>query len=241
MSTLPDSLVPVRQPGSGAGELAAVLFDMDGTLIDTERLWFESEREVTEGLGGSWSQADQEMLVGGSARGAARYIIELTGASESEEAVMRRLADAMERRLRHDEVRLMPGAAELLAEVRAAGVPAALVTSTHRRLLTASLETLGAHHFDLTIAGDEVAANKPDPEAYLTAARRLGVDPARCVVLEDSFNGVNAGQAAGCVTVAVPSLLHIPPAPGRVVVGSLTEIDLEWLRELVRGWDGAAG
>ncbi|MFD0534000.1 HAD family hydrolase [Actinomadura luteofluorescens] len=209
-----------------------MLFDMDGLLIDSERVWLEVESEVMAWLGGEWSPAHQERLVGGSLYLAVDYMLELTGADAPREEVGRRMLDGMVERLGAC-VPMMPGAKELLAEVRAAGVTAALVSSSHRRLIEPVLDAVGREHFALSVAGDEVARTKPHPEPYLTAAARLGADPARCVVLEDSPNGVAAAEAAGCVTVAVPGLLPIPPAPGRTVVASLREVDLERLRSLV--------
>ncbi|WP_240809907.1 HAD family phosphatase [Actinomadura sp. WMMA1423] len=210
----------------------AVLFDMDGLLIDSEHVWLEVESEVMAWLGGEWSPAHQERLVGGSLYLAVDYMLELTGADAPREEVGRRMLDGMAERLGAC-VPMMPGAKDLLAEVRAAGMAAALVSSSHRRLIEPVLDAVGREHFALSVAGDEVARTKPHPEPYLTAAARLGADPARCVVLEDSPNGVAAAEAAGCVTVAVPGLLPIPPAPGRTVVASLREVDLERLRSLV--------
>nr|WP_276515228.1 HAD family phosphatase [Actinomadura coerulea] len=208
------------------------MFDMDGLLIDSESVWLEVESEVMAWLGGEWSPAHQERLVGGSLYLAVDYMLELTGADAPREEVGRRMLDGMAERLGAC-VPLMPGAKDLLAELRAAGMTTALVSSSHRRLIEPVLDAVGREHFALSVAGDEVARTKPHPEPYLTAAARLGADPARCVVLEDSPNGVAAAEAAGCVTVAVPGLLPIPPAPGRTVVASLREVDLERLRSLV--------
>lgn len=209
----------------------AVLFDMDGLLIDSERVWLEVESQVMEWLGGEWSPAHQERLVGGSVDIAAAYMLELTGADASPEEVARRMVDGMAERL-GAYVPMMPGAKELLGEIRAAGVAAALVSSSHRRLIEPVLDAIGREYFALSVAGDEVSRTKPDPEPYLTAAARLGADPGRCVVLEDSPNGVAAGEAAGCATVAVPGVLPIGPAPGRTVVASLREVSLPMLRSL---------
>ncbi|MFC7327236.1 HAD family hydrolase [Marinactinospora rubrisoli] len=207
----------------------AVLFDLDGTLIDTEDMWMATEAEVAESLGGRWTAADRDANVGGSARAAAEYLVRVTRTDVPVPEVMRMLATVMRRRLAAGpEPR--PGAKELLTEVRRSGLPTALVTSTHRPLLEVSITAIGAEHFDVTVAGDEVAHNKPHPEPYLTAARLLGVDPAGCVALEDSPTGVASAQAAGCVTVAVPHLLPIGPAERRVVVDSLVGLDVEWLR-----------
>ncbi|WP_030167791.1 HAD-IA family hydrolase [Spirillospora albida] len=217
--------------GTARGGLQAVLFDMDGLLIDSERIWLEVEAEVMAWLGGDWGPEHQERLVGGSLAVAAAYMLALTGAPVAPEEVGRRLVDGMFDRL-STCVPLMPGAKELLAGVRDAGVPAALVSSSHRRLLEPVLDAIGREHFAFTLAGDEVTRTKPDPEPYLTAAARLGADPRRCVVLEDSPNGVAAGEAAGCATVAVPGVLPIPDAPGRTVVGSLREVSVARLADL---------
>lgn len=234
MSTPTPTPIPAPSPTAGAvtrGGPQAVLFDMDGLLIDSERIWLEVESEVMAWLGGEWSAAHQQRLVGGSLDVAVAYMLELTGAAADPAEVGRRMLDGMAERLTGC-VPMMPGAEELLAEVRAAGVPAALVSSSHRRLIEPVLDAVGREHFALSLAGDEVTRTKPDPEPYLTAAARLGAAPGRCVVLEDSPNGVAAAEAAGCATVAVPGVLPVPPAPGRTVVGSLREVTLDLLRSL---------
>ncbi|GAA2903512.1 HAD family phosphatase [Streptosporangium fragile] len=210
--------------------MEAVLFDMDGLLVDSEKIWFTVETEVMERLGGRWGHGDQERLVGGSMPAAVAYMIEVAGGGDPDE-VAAWILEGMIDRL-SGGVEMMPGAAELLAGVRRAGLPTALVTSSVRPIAEACLDGIGRHHFDHVVTGDEVERPKPDPEPYLTATRLLGVDPARCVVLEDSPNGVTAATAAGCRVVAVPSVLPIPAAPGRLVVGSLLEVDVEVLREL---------
>jgi HAD superfamily hydrolase (TIGR01509 family) len=124
-----------------------------------------------------------------------------------------------------------PGARELLGQVAAAGLPHALVTGSQRLFTDAVLASTGLR-FPVTVTGDDVARAKPDPEPYLLAAKRLDADPGRCVALEDSPNGVASATGAGCRVVAVPSLLPIPPAPGRLVVPSLTAVTLQTLRAL---------
>ncbi|QXJ26278.1 HAD family phosphatase [Actinomadura graeca] len=205
---------------------------MDGLLIDSERLWLEVESEVMAWLGGTWTPAHQERLVGGSLDVAVAYMLELTGSPAPPGEVGRRMLDGMVERL-STCVPLMPGAKDLLTGLREAGVATALVSSSHRRLIEPVLDAIGRGHFRLSVAGDEVERTKPAPEPYLTATARLGADPRRCVVLEDSPNGVAAAEAAGCVTVAVPGVLPIPPAPGRTVVRSLREVTLERLSSLV--------
>ncbi|WP_345346795.1 HAD family phosphatase [Actinoallomurus liliacearum] len=212
--------------------LQAVLFDMDGLLLDSERLWLEAEAEVMAWLGGSWGPEHQEFLVGGSLDRTVAYMLDLTGAPAAPEEVGGRLLDAMGRRLRAD-VPMMPGARDLLDEVRGAGLPSALVSSTHRALMEHALDGIGRDSFTVTVAGDEVSRTKPHPEPYLAATRLLDVDPRRCVALEDSLNGATSGAAAGCHVVAVPSVVPIEEAPRRTVVASLREIDLDRLRALI--------
>jgi HAD superfamily hydrolase (TIGR01509 family) len=209
----------------------AVFFDMDGLLVDTEKVWLAVETEVAEGLGGSWGPEHAEHLVGGSMAATAAYLVRATGAAVSAEEVATRLRDGMLRRLAGG-VTPMPGAVELLEELRRAGVPVGLVTSSSRPIAGAVLAEIGRDRFDVVVTGDDVVHPKPDPEPYLTAARSLEVRPERCVVLEDSPNGVTAATAAGCRVVAVPSVLPVPAAPGRLVVSSLTEVGLDTLREL---------
>jgi HAD superfamily hydrolase (TIGR01509 family) len=226
-----------ERPSAGAAQqppgLAAVLFDMDGLLVDSEELWFAAEAAVMAGLGATWEPADQAVLVGGPIERTTAYMLAKSGASVPAEVVAEELLARMEALLRA-ELRWRPGARRLLHEVHAAGVPAGLVSSSQRRIMEAVLVGVGAEHFAVTVSGDDVTRAKPAPEPYLLAASRLGVDPARCVVLEDSPTGTAAGLAAGCVTVAVPSIVDIPPGPGLTVVRSLTELDVGHLRALVR-------
>jgi len=147
------------------------------------------------------------------------------------ETVARWMLDGMLDRAADGRVVVRPGARELVAEVAAAGLPYALVTSSERRFAEAVLAATGMT-FPVTVCGEDVTATKPDPEPYLLAAKLLDADPARCVVLEDSPNGVASAAAAGCRVLAIPSLLPIPPAPGRVVVGSLRAVTLATLRDL---------
>jgi HAD superfamily hydrolase (TIGR01509 family) len=205
---------------------------MDGLLVDSERLWLEVEYDVAARLGVQWGPRHQAALVGGSLERTVAYLLDLSGPVAEPGEVGAWLLDGMAELL-SAHVPLMPGAKELLGQVQAAGLPAALVTSTPRRIVEHALAGIGREFFTLTVAGDEVTRTKPAPDPYLTAARLLEVDPARCVVLEDSPTGIAAAEAAGCVAVAVPSVVPVPPAPGRTVVASLTEIDLPRLRRLV--------
>jgi HAD superfamily hydrolase (TIGR01509 family) len=219
--------------------LQAVLFDMDGTLVDTERLWFIAEGDVVSRLGGVWRPEHQAALVGSTMRRTTRYMLDITGSDASEEDVAKQLLSRMVELL-SDGITVLPGAAELLDELHGAGVPCALVTSTHRQLVQPVLAAVGTHHFAASVAGDEVRHGKPAPDSYQAAAALLGVDPARCVALEDSPIGVASAEAAGCMTVAVPSLLAIAPGPGRVVVRDLRQVTLAWLVDLAEHWPAGA-
>ncbi len=213
-------------------ELQAVLFDMDGLLVDTEPLWFEAESQVMARLGGRWDESDQQFLVGGSLPRTVEYLLGRAAAPASRDEVAGWLVGGMAGLVASRGVRMLPGAARLLAEVVAAGIPHALVTSSEREIMTAVLSRIGVS-FPVTVCADDVAAAKPDPEPYLLAAARLGASPACCVVLEDSPNGVAAAEAAGCRLIAVPSLAPVPARPGRVVVASLAQVDLARLRAMV--------
>jgi HAD superfamily hydrolase (TIGR01509 family) len=219
-------------PTAAGPGLQAVLFDMDGLLVDSEPLWFEVECSVMARLDGRWSEADQQALIGGSLPRTVSYLLERAGRPARPEDVGRWLVDGMTSLLMSRKLRVLPGARELLAEVRAAGLPRALVTSSERPIMDAVLRQLDVS-FSATVCADDVTRGKPDPEPYLRAATLLGAEPRRCVALEDSPNGVASAEAAGCRTVAVPSLVPIGASPGRLVAGSLRQVNLRLLRRLV--------
>ncbi len=227
-STVPASLTRTAEDAA----LQAVLLDMDGTLVDTEGFWWEVEKEVFAGLGHRLEEAWRDVVVGGPMTRSAGYLIDATGADIRLDELTVLLNDGFEKRIERG-VPLMPGAERLLAELGAYEVPTALVSASHRRIIDRVLDSVGHHHFALTVAGDEVARTKPHPEPYLIAAAGFGADPWRCAVIEDTATGVAAAEAAGCRVVAVPSVAPIAPAAGRVVVGSLEEVDLAFLRKLI--------
>ena len=201
----------------------AVLFDMDGLLIDSEPLWLEAETAVMARLGSDWTTGDQAQLLGGSLNRTVRYLLGKATRPTSPGQVAEWLMSGVAELVRDRGVPLQPGARELLAEVAAAGLPHALVTSSERRFTDAVLARTGLR-FDVLVCADDVSMTKPDPEPYLLAAKLLGAAPASCVALEDSPNGVASAEAAGCRVIAVPSLVPIEPAPGRTVVRSLLEL-----------------
>ncbi|MEU4795671.1 HAD family phosphatase [Streptomyces sp. NPDC023327] len=227
------STVPALGTRTAEGSaLQAVLLDMDGTLVDTEGFWWDAEVEVFKQLGHTLDEAWRDVVVGGPMTRSAGFLIDSTGADISLAELTVLLNDGFEERISRS-LPLMPGAARLLAELAAHEVPTALVSASHRRIIDRVLESIGAHHFELTVAGDEVARTKPHPDPYLLAAAGLGAHPARCAVVEDTATGVAAAEAAGCRVVAVPSVAPIPAVAGRTVVSSLEDVNLPFLQRLM--------
>jgi HAD superfamily hydrolase (TIGR01509 family) len=216
----------------GASRLpAAVLFDMDGLLIDTEPLWFSVETDILNELGAPWHLDDHKSLVGSSLKVSSAFVAERAGGVVTAEQVSEQLLVRMRERLRRAPA-LQPGVVDLIAELDAAGVPRALVSSSFRVLVEAALEGVAPLTFDTVVVGDEVADAKPHPEAYLLGAAKLGVDPADCVAFEDSPSGAASASAAGCFVIAIPSVVPVEPAERRIVRESLVGIDLPFLRSL---------
>ena len=209
------------------------MFDMDGLLVDSEPLWFEAEAAIMDRMGSPWGPADQQHLIGGSLTRSSAYMQRKAAEPVSQEVIARWLVQGMADLIRARGVQVMPGALELLAEVAAAGLPHALVTSAEPEIMAAALDSIGVR-FPVTVCAADVARGKPDPEPYLRAAALLGVSPERSVALEDSPTGITSAHAAGCTVVAVPS---VPPPPGlaRLTVPSLRMVDLAALREAIAG------
>ena len=221
-----------------ASGLRAVLFDMDGTLVETEQYWGEAMFELAARLGGRMSEAARAQTIGASMRVSMSVLHADLGLrrTEAELAVAGRWVEDRTAQLMAAGISWRPGAAELLREVRSAGLGAALVTTTPRRLADIVLGViradLGADPFDVTVCGDEVPARKPDPAPYRQAMQALAVEPAECVVVEDSQAGIAAGLAAGCAVLGVPAVQRVDPVAGltlREGLGGLGVADLSAL------------
>ncbi|MEU0807517.1 HAD family phosphatase [Streptomyces sp. NPDC005970] len=227
------SSIPAVDTRTAEGSaLQAVLLDMDGTLVDTEGIWWDTEVSIFAELGHALAEEYRRIVVGGPMTRSASFLIEATGADIAL-AELTGLLNSRFTELIDGTVPLLPGARRLLTELAAHQVPTALVSASHRRVMESVLRSIGPEHFTLTVAGDDIGRTKPHPDPYLHAAAGLGADPVRCVVVEDTVTGVTAAEAAGCRVVAVPSLVPIEPAAGRTVVGSLEEVDVPFLRTLI--------
>jgi HAD superfamily hydrolase (TIGR01509 family) len=197
--------------------------DMDGTLVDTEPYWMDVEFEIAARHGGTWSQEHALNLVGNDLVESGRYIREHMGIDVEPAQIVEELLDGVVERVVR-EVPWRPGALELLAALREAGVPCALVTMSYLRFVQPILAGLPRDTFAAVVTGDAVSRGKPHPEPYLRAAALLGVDPADCLAIEDSNTGARSAEAAGCTVLVVPN--HVPVLEGerRVFVTSLSEV-----------------
>jgi HAD superfamily hydrolase (TIGR01509 family) len=213
---------------------AAVLWDMDGTLVDTEPYWIAAEHAIVKEAGGVWNEEYAHQLVGNDLMVSAQFIKDNSPVDlEPVQIIEDLLARVIEQVREH--VPWRPGARELLASLRTAEVPSALVTMSWRSLADAVVAALPADTFTVVITGDEVQHGKPHPEPYLAAARALGVEVTDCVAIEDSPTGVRSAVAAGVPTLAVPHVVPVPLTVGAVQVPSLQGIEPADLRALFDG------
>lgn len=212
---------------------------MDGSLVDTEPMWFAAEIDLMAGYGAEWTREDQQVAIGGPMERVAAYMIDLLQARGvtglTVERVVVELLEAFERHLDAGEIEVHDGADSLLREAMASGVPLALVTNSTRRLLEKVLAVHPDYRFDVTLAGDEVPIAKPHPGPYLDAARLLGVAIEDCLVVEDSPAGVAAARTSGAAVVAVAHSHQLDPGPRGLVVERLDGLSLDGLaRQLLR-------
>lgn len=187
---------------------AAVLWDMDGTLVDTEPYWMAAETPLIESFGGTWSHEQALQLVGMGLEDSAR-ILQEAGVRMTVRDIVDHLTNTVMGHLAEDGVPFRPGARELLAELRASGVKTALVTMSMRRMAQTVIDLIDFDAFDVVVAGDDVTRPKPFPDPYLQACTQLGVDPADTVAIEDSPNGLRSALAAGASSIGVPLMVSL--------------------------------
>ncbi|KJS58776.1 HAD family hydrolase [Streptomyces rubellomurinus] len=224
---MPESALPPSE-----GLPAAVLFDMDGTLVDTEQLWWQAAAELAEELRHPLTEQDAPEVLGQAVEHTAAHLHRVSGTELSEAELAARLGESFAGKVAAETVP-RPGALALLAALRDAGVPAALVSASPRRVVDLVLSAIGGDWFATTLAAEDTPRTKPAPDPYLAAAERLGLDPAVCLAVEDTPTGVTSASAAGCAVLAVPSTDVAMPAGGRItLLASLEQADLTLLGKL---------
>jgi HAD superfamily hydrolase (TIGR01509 family) len=211
----------------------AVLWDMDGTLVDSEPYWLLSETALAEDYGKVWTQENGNDLIGKSLYESSAFLKDLLDIKDlSAQQIVDRLTDSVLSKLQHS-LPWRPGALELLMELKQAGVKTALVTMSMRRMALAVAEAIPFQAFDVVVAGDDVTFGKPHPEPYQKAAALLGFEPAECIAIEDSVTGLRSAEAAGCLPLGIVNLMPLEQTGTRVIRHSLTEMNLDALRGLM--------
>ena len=207
--------------------IEAVIFDLDGVLLDSEQVWDEAREQLANERGGRWHENAQRDMMGMSSLEWSRYMHETIGLPEPPEEISREVVERLAK-LYRQHLPVLPGAREAVERL-ATRWPLGLASSSNRELIDLVLELMGvAHLFRATVSSEEVARGKPAPDVYLEAARRLGVDPTHAAAIEDSENGIRAAKAAGMRVLAIPNE-HFPPAEealaqADVVLRSLAEL-----------------
>jgi HAD superfamily hydrolase (TIGR01509 family) len=210
--------------------MSAILFDMDGTIIDSEPLWLQAEIQVMAELGCHWDEQDQINCLGGPMERTEKYMQDRSGNVKPYGYFGQRLNEVMKLKFVKD-LELIPNALELITKSKEAGLKTALVTASGRELMNSALTRFPENSFDIAISRDDVANSKPHPEPYLMAAERLKVKIDECLVLEDSMTGVRAGLDSGAQVVAISHILSITNEKNLRVISNLTEITFKQLVE----------
>jgi HAD superfamily hydrolase (TIGR01509 family) len=210
---------------------AAVLFDMDGTLIDSEHHWLSSEQELAASWGANWTSDDGEALIGMSLYQSTKLIKEKLGIDLTPDQITEILTDAVIAKL-DAQIVWRPGVLELMADLKANGVKTALVTMSTRRMALSVAAKLPVGEFDVVVAGDDVTNGKPHPEPYLLAAEQLGVSVKDCIAFEDSVTGLTSAEASGAIAIGIPNIVQLPEQEGRLIWPTLQGVKVETLAGL---------
>jgi HAD superfamily hydrolase (TIGR01509 family) len=217
-------------------EVAAVIFDLDGVLVDSEAVWDEVRMQFTEENGGRWHADAQREMMGMSSVEWSTYVRDRLGVDMEPQEISTAVADRVAERYR-ERLPLLPGAVEAVKSLSAEW-PLGLASSSNRHVIDLVLELAGiAANFQVSVSSEEVGAGKPAPDVYLEAAKRLGAEPARCAAIEDSSNGLRSARAAGMTVIAVPNR-DFPPDPAAL---ELADAALESLEQLTPDRIRAAG
>jgi HAD superfamily hydrolase (TIGR01509 family) len=228
---------------SSAPIASAVLWDLDGTLVDTEQYWMKGESALAARYPGNWTHQDGLALVGLSLYESTRIMQERMQITDlSVDEIIDELTGVVMSELER-EVPWRPGALELVQQLHLQGVRQVIVTMSMRRMALVVQQAVhdqtGLPVFDFVVAGDDVTNGKPHPEAYLKAAEQLGLTPQECVAFEDSINGLTSAEAAGTRAVGVPNVIDLPPAPGRVIWPTLLGVEPHHLNQLFQPTSGS--
>jgi HAD superfamily hydrolase (TIGR01509 family) len=210
---------------------AAVLWDMDGTLVDSEEYWLSSEQNLAQEFNGNWEIQDGLDLIGMSLYDSSEVMKTKMGLELDSEEIINRLTDDVVAQL-EVSIPWRPGAQELLRELKKRGIKTALVTMSMTRMAESVANQIPFKAFDVIVAGDMVTNGKPHPEPYLLAAKLLGVAPEDCVAFEDSNTGLTSAEAAGTKAVGITNIVPIPELPGRIIWPTLEGVSLKDLRKL---------
>jgi HAD superfamily hydrolase (TIGR01509 family) len=208
-------------------EIAAVVFDLDGVLVDSETAWVEEKKRFTEESGGHWKDSAQWDMLGMSSTEWSRYMHDELEVPVPPERISSEVAERLVRQYRRG-LPLLPGAVEAVRSL-AADWPLGLASSSNRNVIDLVVEEAGlADAFVVTVSSEEVERGKPAPDVYLEAARQLSVDPDECAAIEDSTNGIRSGHAAGMAVIAIPNQ-DFPPEPDAIALAALVLDSLEEL------------
>jgi len=205
---------------------------MDGTLVDTEPYWLKSEQAFAERHNAEWKFGDVEQFIGYSLYDTADILRKKFNLQDyTDQQIVDELTVGVVEQI-EDKLPFRPGALELLLELRQKQIPTALVTMSMSEMANSVVSRIPFKAFDVVLGGDQVQFGKPHPEPYITAAEKLGFDPAECIALEDSKTGLTSAETAGTVAIGIPHIAKIPTQPGRILIDSLSGVDVAKLQEI---------